>query len=90
MSVNCFFCKGPVNPHDLGTWKRVSGWVGGPRKDAMTLREDTGDFAHEACVGKARAGQTSDQPDIFSDEARVGGKSVLRSDEPLFKDLLGE
>jgi hypothetical protein len=64
MSVKCFFCKDPVNPHDLGTWKRVTGWVGGPRKDAMTMREDTGEYAHAGCVNKARDGQVAEQPDF--------------------------
>ena len=65
MTVKCFFCKGPVNPHDLGTWKQVTGWVGGSRKDSMTMREDSGEYAHDKCVNKARSGQAADQPDMF-------------------------
>lgn len=67
MTVKCFFCGGPVNPHDLGTWKQVTGWVGGARKDSMTMREDSGEYAHDHCVNKARMGQAVDQPDMFSD-----------------------
>lgn len=66
MSTKCLLCGGDLNPYDLGTWKRVTGWVGGPRKDAMTMREDTGEFAHDSCVHKAKAGQAPDQDDIFS------------------------
>lgn len=67
MSENCAFCGGPVNPFDTSTWKEVVGWVGGPRKDAMTLRSDTKRYAHESCIHKAREGQTPDQPDLFSE-----------------------
>ena len=67
MSEPCALCRGPVNPHDIGTWKQVIGWVGGPRKDAMTLREDTGYYAHDSCVQKAKGGQSADQPSL--DEA---------------------
>lgn len=54
-------CGKPVNPHDIGTWKEVRGWVGGPRKDSMRLREDTGRYAHASCVAKAQEGQAPDQ-----------------------------
>jgi hypothetical protein len=65
MTKKCVFCQGPVNPHDLGSWKQVVGWVGGPRKDGMTLRQDTGLYAHDHCVQKHKDGQAVDQPDIF-------------------------
>lgn len=65
MTKNCVFCQGPLNPHDLGIWKQVVGWVGGPRKDSMTLRQDTGLYAHDGCIQKSKDGQTADQPDIF-------------------------
>ncbi len=58
-------CGMPVNPHDEGTWKEVKGFVGGPKKDSMRLREDTGRHAHDACVAKVMEGQTVDQPSIF-------------------------
>ena len=87
MTVRCFFCGGPVNPHDLGTWKQVTGWVGGARKDSMTMRDDTGEYAHDKCVNKARAGQPADQPDMFGEEARVSGKSIIRGDEEKAREL---
>lgn len=59
-------CGRPVNPHDLGTWKEVTGFVGGPRKDSMRLRQDTGRVAHNSCVEKVNAGQDIFQEDIFS------------------------
>lgn len=71
MSESCYFCTGPVNPHDSTTWKQVIGWVGGPRKDGMTLREDTKKYAHDHCVQKARAGQAEDQPDLFGEDQAV-------------------
>lgn len=67
MSEDCTLCGKPLNPHDLGTWKEVTGWVGGPRKDSMRLREDTGRYAHDACVAKLQAGQAIDQPSIFEE-----------------------
>lgn len=55
-------CGKPVNPYDNGVWKEVTGFVGGPKKDSMRLRTDTGRFAHDACVHKASMGQAPDQP----------------------------
>lgn len=66
MSEPCSLgCGNPVNPHDAGTWKQVTGYVGGPRKDSMRLREDTGKYAHDHCVAKLTAGQSIDQPSMF-------------------------
>jgi hypothetical protein len=68
MSDECALgCGKPVNPHDISTWKEVRGWVGGPRKDSMRLREDTGRFAHDACVAKLQAGQAIDQPPLIEE-----------------------
>lgn len=67
-SEPCFFCTGPVNPHNPQVWKQVTGWVSGPRKDGMTLREDTGKHAHDHCVQKAKEGQSADQPDLFGED----------------------
>lgn len=64
-SVSCAFCHNPVNPHDIGTWKKVSGWVHGPKRDSMTMREDTGEYAHTHCILKAKAGQPVDQQEMF-------------------------
>lgn len=82
MTKNCALCQGPVNPHDLGTWKQVIGWVHGPRKDSMTLRQDTGLYAHEACIQKARAGQPQDQPDLFEEPKRREVIDIPVTDEP--------
>jgi len=66
MSVECALgCGEPVNPHDAGTWKEVKGFVGGPRKDSMRLREDTGNYAHDHCVAKAAAGAAPDQVELI-------------------------
>ena len=66
MSEECALgCGNPVNPHDLSTWKEVSGFVGGPKKDSMRLRADTGRYAHDACVQKVQEGQAVDQPSLL-------------------------
>ena len=66
MSEECALgCGKPVNPHDIGVWKQVIGFVGGPKKDSMRLREDTGRYAHDACVQKVQGGQAVDQPSMF-------------------------
>lgn len=66
MSEDCALgCGNPVNPHDIGTWKEVRGFVGGPKKDSMRLRENTGRYAHNACVQKLQEGQAIDQPSMF-------------------------
>ena len=68
MSEGCALgCGLPVNPFDEGVWKEVVGFVGGPHKDGMCLRTDTGKFAHNSCIQKAKMGQTPDQPDIFGE-----------------------
>jgi len=66
MSEECALgCGKPVNPHDISTWKEVRGWVGGPRKDSMRLREDTGRYAHDHCVAQMQKGQAPDQQQLF-------------------------
>jgi hypothetical protein len=82
MSKPCAVCGGPVNPHDEGTWKQVLGWVHGKRKDGMTLREDTGQYAHDPCIAKMRSGQAPAQPDLF-DSTTDSPPSVDRSVEIL-------
>lgn len=62
--TTCPFCENPVMKDDPATWKQVIGWVGGPRKDSMRLREDTGRFAHDHCVEKAQLGQAPDQAEM--------------------------
>ena len=67
MSVPCYFCGEGVNPFDEHIAKQVTGFVGGPKKDSMSLREDTGNYAHQLCVDKAKEGQVPGEPDLFSD-----------------------
>jgi hypothetical protein len=67
METLCNICFQEVDPHAESTWKQVKGWVGGPRKDSMRLREDTGEFAHDACIEKLSNGIPPDQPDLFGD-----------------------
>ena len=64
---NCPFCGNRVSPTDKKVWKRVKGWVGGPRKDSMRLREDTGEYAHDACVKGVQEGHPPDQARLFEE-----------------------
>lgn len=69
MSEDCALgCGKPVNPFDKGVWKEVRGFVGGPKKDSMRLREDTGRYAHDACVAKMQEGQAIDQPSLLDND----------------------
>lgn len=61
----CQLCGQEVDKNDPTTWKQVIGWVGGPRKDSMRLREDTGKYAHNDCVLKRQRGIAEDQSDLF-------------------------
>ena len=102
MSTPCAVCSKPVNPHDSGTWKRVAGWVGRSRKDGMTLREDTGEYAHDHCILALRKGASPDQPSLLEDDLAPAfiiaklpeGEKVLdtsnEDDMEQLKDLLGE
>lgn len=63
----CGLCGGPIDKNQKDSWKQVVGWVGGPRKDSMRLREDTGRYAHDYCVEKVQAGQAPDQESMFDD-----------------------
>lgn len=69
MNSPCPFCGDPVNKYDKGVWKKVAGWVGGPRKDSMRLREDLNEYAHDHCVLKAQRGIAPDQADLFDANA---------------------
>lgn len=88
-SEPCFFCGGPVNPHDLQTWKMVTGWVGGPKKDGMTLRRDTSNYAHDHCLQKERAGQPKDQPDLFGEDTVTEAADSSARPEDV-EELFGE
>lgn len=65
MKDHCHLCGKPVDKNAADVWKQVTGFVGGPKKDSMRLREDTGYFAHDACVAKVQEGQAIDQPGLF-------------------------
>jgi hypothetical protein len=69
MTVPCLICKKPINPHDVSSWKEVTGFVGGPKKDSMVLRKDTGNFACTPCIHKERQGQAPDQDTLFAEPA---------------------
>ena len=66
-TVPCPFCGRNVAISHPETWKQVVGWVGGPRKDSMRLREDTGQYAHNTCVEKEQQGQAPDQASLLDD-----------------------
>ena len=79
MSIDCALgCGRPLNPHDIGVWKEVTGFVGGPKKDSMVLRTDTGRYAHNACVEKAKAGAAADQQDMFEKPSPSASSSEKR------------
>jgi hypothetical protein len=69
MSEECALgCGKPVNPFDAGVWKEVRGFVGGPKKDSMRVRQDTGRYAHDSCVAAHQAGQAVDQPSLLDND----------------------
>jgi hypothetical protein len=51
------------------------------------MREDTGDYAHAACIEKAKSGQTADQPDMFAEGDTRVYKEVALGDLSKFKEL---
>lgn len=65
MTVFCVYGGEPINPHDEGVYKKVSGWVTGPKADSMILREDVGEYACRTCINRLKLGQAADQPDLF-------------------------
>lgn len=60
-----------VTMSDDTIWKQVKGWVHGPKAHGLTLREYTDEYAHNACVNKARAGQAADQPSLLDEDYSV-------------------
>ena len=64
----CSLCFKGIRSNDQTLWKEVRGWVGGPKKDSMRLREDTGKYAHDECVRLLQEGQTPDQPSMFEED----------------------
>lgn len=67
MDELCKLCHEPVDRHSPDAWKEVTGWVGGPRKDSMRAREDTGNYAHDKCVAALSDGIPPGQPDLFTE-----------------------
>lgn len=67
MNRACSLCGDPVRMSDSTIWKEVSGFVGGPKKDSMRLRKDTGRFAHDSCVAAAQDGQEPTQSSLLDD-----------------------
>jgi len=54
----CFFCKGIVDPDERSTYRSVKGWEGKRKRggaNAITLREETGEYAHAACISLQRS-----------------------------------
>lgn len=86
-SETCALCGEPVDPHHPEVWKEVRGWVGGPRKDSMRLREDTGRHAHNHCVAKLQVGQAIDQPSMFDSEYPNEVTKKMFSDDSLPEEL---
>lgn len=54
MEFICFFCNDPLSPNDLGTYRRILGWVeyrgakGGGNQ--VVLASEPSGFAHKMCV----------------------------------------
>ena len=86
MTVQCKLCGKGINPHDIGTWKEVTGYVGGPKKDSMVLRTDTGNFVCTPCVHKAKQGQAPDQDSLFDPNPDSG----LPSTTPALDEFYGK
>jgi len=86
MSVACKLCGKDINPHDISSWKEVTGFVGGPKKDSMVLRTDTGSYACTPCIEKAKQGQAPDQDSLFEPAPKVYKQQVdlPDPDEELF------
>lgn len=65
--ARCALCFCSINKDDPTVWKEVHGFVGGPKKDSMRLRKDTGHYAHNDCVIREQRGQSATQPDMFGE-----------------------
>lgn len=87
MNRICALCFNDVRDTDE-TAKEVVGWVGGPKKDSMRLRKDTGEVAHESCVQLVAAGQDPTQPDLFDDHPIIVAASQNETAITNLEDLL--
>lgn len=81
MKDMCTLCAKPVDKDDSTTWKLVQGYVGGPKKDSMRLRKDTGHYAHDSCIKKLSEGQAPDQESMFDAPLRTMGQLIDDSRE---------
>lgn len=93
--AKCPLCGERVEIHHPDTWKEVKGWVGGPRKDSMRLREDTGEYAHDKCVARLQDGQAVDQPELFGPPVTIGERweetmNEMSKDSEALEDILGD
>jgi hypothetical protein len=84
MTVQCKLCGTDINPHDVSSWKEVTGFVGGPKKDSMVLRRDTGAYVCTPCIHKAKDGQAPDQESLFEPIPEAAPLPVTDPDEELF------
>lgn len=49
----CTFCARPIDPDRAATYRRIRGWEkrrSGGGANAITLREETGEYAHTSCI----------------------------------------
>lgn len=85
MAVECLICHGPVNPHDVSTWKQVTAWVGGPKKDSAKGRKDTGNYAHNHCVQASLVeGIAADQASLQDAENDTQPVDMPADTDPIF------
>lgn len=63
--MKCHFCKEYVDPEDDETYREVTSWVHGPKRDGGILREQTGRMAHAECVHKIRVGVAPETEPLF-------------------------
>ena len=86
----CALCGEGIDKNDPDNWKQVTGWVGGPRKDSMRLRMDTGRLAHADCVAKMQEGaDPKTQPSMF-EETTVTPSQPDAEDAEAERSLFGD
>ena len=68
--MKCMLCGLPIAA-DAEVAIEVKGWVSGPKKDHMRLREETGFKAHVHCVTIVAAGQDPMEPDLFGPDRKI-------------------
>ena len=63
--AECHVCGQQVDVDDHENYREVRSWVNGPKLDGPVLREQTGQYAHKACIMKLINGQAPDQEELF-------------------------